>query len=349
MTIHERMQAFWAGERPDQIPLTIYGFFCGDWVKEKNPDWLKLFQAGLAPFHLVGMTSEPVQGVEWANDSFEKDGATWHRAVQRTPVGEIQTIDKAGWRQEYWLKTAQDYRVMTWLVEHRSVEPMYQYWDELQRDMAPYAVLAPSIFRTPIQEILVDLVGLENFAVHLYDFEAEMMELYQAMLKKFRRRVEIVAAGPGRYVSCLENFTAETMGPVRYKQFILPVYEELFPILHQAGKIVGVHYDGKLASCRDAIAGAPVDLIESLTGPPEGDMTYDQCRAAWPEKLFWANLNVSDYQLPPAKLKARVHELVAQASPDGTKLAFEVSEDLPANWRESIPVVMEALNETRAK
>jgi EAL domain-containing protein (putative c-di-GMP-specific phosphodiesterase class I) len=78
-------------------------------------------------------------------------------------------------------------------------------------------------------------------------------------------------------------------------------------------------------------------------------MTYAQCRAAWPDKLFWANIGVSDYQLPPAQLKARVLELVAQATRDGAKLAFEVSEDLPANWRESIPVVMEALKETRSQ
>ncbi len=38
-------------------------------------------------------------------------------------------------------------------------------------------------------------------------------------------------------------------------------------------------------------------------------------------------------------------ERVQAAAPDGRGLAFEISEDLPPNWREAIPVVLEALKE----
>jgi hypothetical protein len=159
--------------------------------------------------------------------------------------------------------------------------------------------------------------------------------------------VAIVAEGPGRYVSVLENFTAETMGPMRYGKYHLPVYNELFTQLQTAGKIVGTHYDGKLAACQELIAQAPMDLIESLTPPPEGDMTLAQARQAWPNKLFWSNINVSVYQLPPEQIRARILDLVQQAAPDGKRLAFEVSEHIPQNWQESMAVVLAALEETR--
>jgi hypothetical protein len=35
---------------------------------------------------------------------------------------------------------------------------------------------------------------------------------------------------------------------------------------------------------------------------------------------------------------------VQGSAPDGRGLAFEISEDLPSNWREAIPVVLETLN-----
>jgi hypothetical protein len=171
--------------------------------------------------------------------------------------------------------------------------------------------------------------------------------LYAALLRNFRRIVEIVAQGPGRYLSNLENFTADTLGPRRYEEFLLPVYEEFFPMLHAAGKLIGCHYDGRLASCRKQIARAPIDLVESLTPPPEGDLTLTEARAAWPDRLFWSNINVGCYGLPPAELKALVLKRVAEAAPDGRRLAFEVSEQYPANWKESMPVVLEALQETQ--
>ena len=76
-------------------------------------------------------------------------------------------------------------------------------------------------------------------------------------------------------------------------------------------------------------------------------MSLAEARAAWPDKLFWSNINVACYYLPPEQLKAVVLERVAQAAPDGKGLAFEVSEQCPHNWKESLPVVLEALAETR--
>jgi len=215
-----------------------------------------------------------------------------------------------------------------------------------QRSLEPYGVIHAYIPRTPLQALLVDYAGLKNFSLHLLMYEEEVRALYEAMLENFRRSVEIVADGKELFVACMENFTAETLGPERYKDFLLPVYKEYFPILHQAGKIVGTHYDGKICSCKKYVAAAPFDVIESFTTPPEGDMTLACARAEWPGKRIWANINVSDYSLEPARLRRRILDAVHEGAPDGRGLAFEVSEHIPRNWRESMPIVMDALKET---
>jgi len=203
------------------------------------------------------------------------------------------------------------------------------------------------MFHAPLQTILVDYAGLENFGVHLLMYEEEVRGLYGALRENFRKAVEIVAKSPERYVACMENFTADTLGPERYGEFLLPVYQEFFPMLQQAGKVVGTHYDGRISACKDLVAEAPIDVVESFTPPPEGDMTLAEARNAWPTKLLWSNINVSVYQLDPKALRQRVLHSVQEAAPDGRKLAFEVSEHIPQNWRESIPVILDALRETR--
>lgn len=339
----ERFQAFWAGEKPDVIPLSIYGFFCGQ--VPRDPAWTDLFERGLVPTWGCGTFKSTTRDLEYVNDSFEENGRTYGRSTMKTPVGRIFTTYLAGWRQKPWLTTAEDYRVMTWIAEHTEITPDTSYFDQFTKEVAPHGLVFPAIGRTPIQTILVDYTGLEQFAYHLEDFEDELMTLYEALLRNFRKVVEITADGPGKYVSSLENFTAETMGPARFERFHMPVYRECFPVLHQAGKIVGTHYDGKLASVKQQIANAPMDLIESLTTPPEGDMSLTECRAAWPKKLFWSNINVSSFDLPRADIKAVIRDMIRQAAPDGRRLAFEISEDLPHNWKESVGVVIEALHE----
>ncbi|MCL2700815.1 MAG: hypothetical protein FWE88_03880 [Phycisphaerae bacterium] len=353
MNKQERMHAFWAGERPDVVPLSIYGWFLDEYrggALGRDP----LMQQFLREGELIGyynlspsVTRFTSNDVVPFRESFDQDGRPWIRHGFRTPVGEIFALDDAGWRQKYLLEKADDYRVMAYVLERLEISPDYEGFRQALARLGPGCIGGSMIGRTPLQTILVDYTGLENFSEHLYECPDAMRLLYDVLLKNFRRQVEIAAGAPGPYVEVLENFTSETMGPGRFAEFTLPVYRELFPQLHAAGKIVGVHYDGKLDSCKDLIAEAPVDLIESLTEPPEGDMTLAQCRAAWPTKLFWVNLNLSDYDRDDASLRRRVLEAVAAGGVNGRQLAIEISEDVPPQWREKIPVILLALEETR--
>ncbi len=344
--VTRRLQAFLAGERPDEIPFTTY--FSKDRNMLRDPRWQPLFDQGLGvTFHVYPYEEVP-RGVELVEDSWREQGALVTRQVQRTPVGEmLGHLDR---RLAAQILAGDPRRLPRDDLDrpaHRRRPPLRGLPGRGGRP-APFGTALSIIRRTPLQTILVDLAGLERFALHLFEYEEEVRALYDALLAQFRRRVEIAAAGPGRFVANLENFTAETLGPRRYAEFLLPVYEECYPLLHAAGKVVGTHYDGRTASCRELIAGSPIDLIESLTAPPEGDQTLAEARAVWPDKLFWANINMGAYDLPPRELHDLVLRMVADAAPDGRRLAFEISEDLPPRWQESIPVILNALRETRA-
>ena len=70
---------------------------------------------------------------------------------------------------------------------------------------------------------------------------------------------------------------------------------------------------------------------------------FDECRKAWPEKVFWANINMGVYALPPDQLRA---EIIAKRNRAGKRgLAFEIAEDLPAAWETAIPVILQTLRE----
>jgi hypothetical protein len=58
--------------------------------------------------------------------------------------------------------------------------------------------------------------------------------------------------------------------------------------------------------------------------------------------LVPGNINLGVYSLPPDKLKEAVEGKVERLQ--GHNFAFEISEELPNNWRQSIPLVLEAIN-----
>lgn len=344
MEIRERIEAFWSGERPDRIPFTIYQ---NEWRHTASaPEWIPLFKKGLGvTWHLPTVQETWAPQIEPTHQEYKQDGQLHEVITIQTPLGAIRETYIDGWRQKFFLETAQDYAVMTYIVKNTRLEPDYAGFQAMDQKIGPYGIPLIMFGRTPLQRILVDWVGLENFSYHLVDLHDEMMALYQAQFEMLRKKAVLVAEGPGRFVSVLENFTAESLGPARYRQFLLPVYQEIFPILQSSGKIIGTHYDGQLSSCKKWIAEAPMDLIESLTPPPEGDMTLTEARAAWPNKLFWSNINVDLYYRPADELKRIVCERVAEGAPDGRRFAFEVSEQYPDNWQTSLGYVLDALEE----
>ncbi len=345
MPIREHLQQFWSGQAPDRIPFTI----CADeWLPvQKDPAWQSILDKGLGITWHVPTFRVRTPNVEATETTCEQNGKTIRRRIRQTPMGYLTEVWVNGWQREYALKTAENYRVMTYVAKHSQIEPHYDHFHHMDQSIGPHGVPLVNTGRTPLQTIMVDFVGLENFAYHLFDFEAEVQELYDALLSNYRRIVDITATGPGRFVSVLENFTADAVGPRRFSQFHLPVYEECFPILQAAGKVVGTQFNGRLASCSTEIAQAPIDLISSLTEPPEGDLRLSEARHLWPDTLFWVNIRVSDHELPPQQLADHVRSIVEEVSVDGARLAFEVSEDLPRNWKQSIPVVLQTLADGR--
>lgn len=341
-SVRERLHAFWSGEKPDVIPFTTYeSKIPSDW---SDPVIQQMFADGLGVVRFIPTWEVITTNVDVIEKAATVNGQPGRHQILRTPVGEITATWADEWHQKYFLETADDYRVMTYIVKNTTYRPAYESFTAQKAALPAHMIAVPRMGRTPLQTILVDYAGLGNFALQLFEFDAEVRELYDALLVNFRQLAKIVAGGPGRYINVIENFTVEAIGPSRYQEFLLPVYEETFPWFHQAGKVVGCHYDGNLTAVKDMVARAPLDIIESLTPPPEGDMTLAEARAAFPDKLFWSNVNLGCYELNEQDLTEEIWQRVRDGAPGGRLLAFEVSEDRPPRWRESMPVILKALN-----
>jgi hypothetical protein len=275
----------------------------------------------------------------------EKVEGTNHYAIttKQTPIGAIRQVSLNGWHHEFFIKEPADYKIMQWIVEHTELQPLYEEFAKDEEMVGDNGIVLLTGSRTPAMSINVDWAGTEQFCLDVALEVPELYDLYAARKQYFLEETRLLAAAPGRFVKWFENLTISMLGPTRYAQLLMPIYDEAVPLLAASGKRVMVHYDGALGVIADQIARAPFHMVESLTEAPEGDLNYDECRAAWPEKVLWANLNVDCYFRTPDALRAAVIAKRTRAGKRG--FAFEISEDLPSNWQESVPIVLETLRE----
>ena len=340
MTTRERLEIALEGGTPDRTPFITYLCFVDDLQSSR---WQRLIEQGLGVCEGAVTFGLIEHGVEDESEERVEGGTTYHIHTRRTPVGTVRQVHANRWQTEHFVKTPADYKVLQWIVEHTEVVATRGRYDELTETIGNHGVITLYAGKTPAMQINVNLAGTERFCEDVALEVPELFDLYAALRVLFREQMRVIAAGPGRYVRWLENLSADMLGPRRYADLLLPVYQEQAPLLAAAGKRAMAHYDGALRAAKAPIGRAPLPIIESLTEPPEGDMFYDECRAAWPDKVFWANINMGAYSLPPAQLRA---EIIAKRQRAGKRgLAFEIAEDLPAEWETAIPVILETLED----
>ncbi|HPG69986.1 MAG TPA: uroporphyrinogen decarboxylase family protein [Candidatus Hydrogenedentes bacterium] len=328
------------GGAPTRMPLSLYSWMMDD---RNSARWRRLLDAGLGMTHHCCTVRHVEHGVVNSEEDRVEGNHHYHRYRKETPVGSIQRVTLDGWHHEDWLKEPKDYKVRQWIVEHTELVAEYEAFARADAEVGEFGVPVVTGSRTPAMSINVDWAGTQQFCVDVALEVPELFDLYETEKRLFLEETRLIAAGPGRFVKWFENLTIDMIGPDRYRDLLVNVYEEAVPILDAAGKRVMVHYDGGLRVIADDIARAPFHIVESLTEPPEGDMLYDEARAAWPDKVLWGNINVGWYYRPEAELRAAIAAMCARAGRRG--FAFEISEDLPRNWEQSIPIMLDALGD----
>jgi len=340
MTTRELLTTTLNGETPEITTFSLYSGMMDDPTSDR---WRRLRDQGLGIIQHCNVVRHIEHDVK--NTSEEKREGSNHYSIHKkeTPVGTIQQVHLNGWHYESFIKIPKDYKVMQWIVENTELASCYEEYEKAEAIVGDYGVTILSASRTPAMTINVDWAGTEQFCLDVAMEVPELFELYEARKELIREEYRLIAEGPGRFVKIWENLTVSMLGPKRYVDLLVSFYNLCTPAFEKGGKRVMVHYDGGLSVIADQIAEAPFHMIESLTEPPEGDMTYDQCREAWPDKVFWGNINVGLYFRPEEELRS---EVIAKRNRVGKKaFALEISEDLPNNWEKSIPVVLEILKE----
>ena len=338
MTNRENLIIALEGGKPERIPFTTYADF-----GFTQPGLSELEKLGFSQTQYTGVVKETAINIERVvSKSIWKERES-ETVTLRTSLGKISQTSVNGWVQEYFLKTPKDYRVMAHIVRNTKLEADYSLYHEAETKAGDSGITLVWGRRTPMQTMLVDYAGLENFALHMADDMDEVEWLQEALMDQLIETYRIIADGPGRYVSLLENLTAETWGPVKFQKYHMAAYERVLPILHKKSKKVYSHCDGKLQCIAGLMACTGIDGIESFTVPPEGDMQYEEARKAWPDTFIWSKISLHLYDLPNAELRAWIRETVRQAAPDGRNFALAILEDVPAQWREKIPVILDEL------
>ncbi len=202
------------------------------------------------------------------------------RRVVRTPRGTISELlqqvpedpriprQLLPWFKEYFFKGPEDYPPIEAMIRGQSYRPNYEAFWRAQEQAGGDAIFMASLGYSPLQEIICYIMGVEQFAVEWVERPEEILNLYDALTEDRRKMYPLVAKSPALIVNYCGNVSPEIVGLKRFEKFILPHYNELAGILHERGKLLGVHFDANTRLLAAAIANSQIDYIEAFTPSP---------------------------------------------------------------------------------
>ena len=109
------------------------------------------------------------------------------------------------------------------------------------------------------------------------------------------------------------NVSSEVIGPERFRSFILPHYDALAALLHERGKLLGVHFDADTKAFARDIAESRIDFIEAFTPSPDTDMSVTEARSFWKEKALWINFPSSVHLAGPDVVEETTRSILRDA------------------------------------
>ena len=347
MTPKERVFAALKGKRPDRVPFTVYTVLFPRGETERN-----LRNEGVGLVERCRIHKIEYSRVEVERREYWQAGQTLVRETIHTPVGKVWRSRQpdSGYGSirilDHYIKSKEDYGPVKFMIEDTIYRPDYDKYPVVEQNVGQDGVIIATIGYTPIQEMLVHLLGVERFALDFYDHRDEIEELYQIMRQKHKELYKVVADSPVEIISYGDNIMGEVIGPERFRRYYLPCYNELARLLHKKGKILIVHMDGKLNCLKEAIADTEIDCIEAFTPPPVGDLSVKEALALWKDKSLWINYTTSIHIERPEIIREHTRALLAEAAP-GERFIISITENVPDDfWQKSFSIISQVLRES---
>ena len=345
MTRRERIMAVSRGERADRLPFFHY------W-RHSQIGWAEreCRNRGMGMCWCRPCYVEKLHGVEVTDKQVPVPGGAGVRRTYSTPLGSVSLLERrepgvgqwhaqrswrdvTPWQLERLIKTPEDYPVVQYIVEHTEYTADYFPIEQAMDWLGDDGVVMSALPHSPMQMLMIDWVGSEGgrFFFHHVDHPDLVEELYRALCKSRESLHEIAAKAPSPIVLCGDNVDGFLVNPRLFEKYFMPVYESQARVLHEHGKLMAVHMDGRLDVLKDLIAQTQIDIVEAVHPPPMGDLPIGEALAAWPDKAIWVGFPGAVYALGVEATRDYTRDLLREVG-EGERLVVEVStENLVSN------------------
>ena len=299
------------------------------------------------PFEIISHLTETTE--------IHQDGSSaYRRELQGRHL--VQVV-KNGHPIKYPVETKTDLSILLEMWEACQIIPVsdgcWESFSRTENEVGEDGLFAPTLLPSPVQQLIENECGPENFYYLLND-ERELMEQTMAAMYGIRRtEYRFMAENtPFELIIPVENTSTSLISPDIYRKYTLPHMREYSDIMHRNGKKSVIHMCGHLKNLMDEFKDADIDGIHALTPPTIGDCPYETALDALGDGLIIIGvLDPTVFQNPYAnagEIRACVKRILTPRIKASNFILWPATDGLRTElWR--LQAVRDAIEEYGAK
>lgn len=349
MTPRERVEAALRGDMPDMVPFTVYEnkIALSEAERSLRNDGMCVVQRRV-PAYKICYREVQQERVYFTGC----DGREHVRTTVHTPAGTLSALDQPAsseattWHEERLFKSSADYEPLECMIRDREYKPNHEAFAAEQALVGGDAIVRASTGYSPLQALIYTYMGLPEFSVQWLENRERVMRLYDALTDDRRKVYEVLKRSPALAVNVGGNVSPEVVGLDRFRNMILPHYDEAAETLHPYGKLVGVHFDANTRLLAPDIACSKLDYIEAFTPAPTCDMSVAEAREAWRRKALWINFPSSVHLESIESIEETTRQILKEAAP-GDRFLIGITENVPPDrWQANFRAILRVIRQT---
>ena len=255
-----------------------------------------------------------------------------------TPLGTLQEVYTFSPAAESWfltqhaVKTEADFRILQFIFENMEVLPAPEAFERDAEQVGENGLYLPVIganVKTAFQSLVERWCGTVNLTYALFDFPEVVEECLSAIRKRDRETVLISLDSSAEGFIFWEDSSTTNISPDFFKTYTKPEIDEWGALIHSDGKLLIHHACGHLKNLLPLMKDTPIDMVESLSPPPTGNIDVRESFEILPENIgIIGGIEPTFFEnCTPDQLDNRVNELLSTGA--GKRFILANSDSCP--------------------
>ena len=185
-----------------------------------------------------------------------------------------------------------------------------------------------------MQEIIIRIMGYEQFFYELNDHPHRVEHLYELAKKFVKKKLQILVNSPAEICVLCGNWSDSIHTPI-FRKYFTPWLKEASGLIHSKHKLAQVHADGEMRRLIPLFLETGVDIAEAWSPAPMTSVTTGELKEAWGDKVtIWGGIPgiLFEPQYTDEEFDRYVKSLFREVAP-GYNFIVGMGDNLPVNGK----------------